>query len=259
MSTTADHAATTAETAERLRREAEFHDQTAADDTRVRAEKFYAVAQRSHGYFLDTIFDAASGSRVLDYGCGTGSNTVELARRGAEVVGIDISPGALEVARAKADAAGLSDRIVLRVMNAEKLELPDNTFDLVCGTGILHHLDLDACFREIHRVLKPGGMAVFEEPLGHNALINWYRNRTPEMRTEDEHPMMLSDFDRARAIFREVDVRFHHLTSLGLVPLRNTALFTPLYALTEALDRVIMAVVPPLRGWAWMSVMVLRK
>ena len=243
----------------RLHREAAFHDQTAADDTRDRATKFYAVTRNSHGFFLDTIFHDVDGRRVLDYGCGTGSNTCDLARRGAIVTGIDISPASIEVARRKAVAAGLDGRIDLHVMNAEALELPDNTFDKVCGTGILHHLDLDACYREIHRVLKPGGVAIFEEPLGHNPLINWYRNRTPEMRTEDEHPLMLADIERARAVYSNVDVRFYNLTSLAVVPFRNTPLFNPLYAMTEAIDRALMKFVPPLRGWAWMSVLIMKK
>lgn len=245
--------------AARLQREAAFHDQTAEDDTRLRATKFYAIARNSHGFFLDTIFSNANGRRVLDYGCGTGSNTCDLARRGATVTGIDISPGAIEVARKKAVEAGLDARIDLHVMNAEKLELPDNTFDLVCGTGILHHLDLDRCYREIHRVLKPGGVAVFEEPLGHNPLINWYRNRTPEMRTEDEHPLMLRDIEHARRIYRKVDVHYYHITSLATVPFRNTPLFDPLYAVAEGLDRLLMRLVPSLRGWAWMSILLMTK
>jgi ubiquinone/menaquinone biosynthesis C-methylase UbiE len=245
--------------AARLHREAAFHDQVAEDDTRERAQKFYAIARKSHDFFLNTIFDYGRGARVLDYGCGTGSNTCDLARRGATVTGIDISPGAIDVAQRKAEAAGLADRIDLHVMNAEKLELPDDTFDLVCGTGILHHLDLDACYREIHRVLKPGGVAVFEEPLGHNPIINWYRNRTPDMRTEDEHPLMLADIERARAIYSRVDVRYYNLVSLAVVPLRNTPLFEPLYAVTEFVDRVLMTVVPPLRGWAWQSIMIMTK
>jgi 2-polyprenyl-3-methyl-5-hydroxy-6-metoxy-1,4-benzoquinol methylase len=247
------------EVAARLQREAEFHDHLAADHTRVPTEKFYAAARNSQEYFMGKIFANVAGRRVLDYGCGPGSNTFELARRGAMVTGIDISPGAIEVARRQAAAEGLSDRIDLHVMNAEALELPDNYFDQVCGTGILHHLDLDACYREIHRVLKPGGVSIFMEPMGHNALINWYRNRTPEMRTEDEHPLMLSDIEYARTIYKSVDVRFYHITSLATVPFRNTPLFKPLYAITETFDRMLMSLFPPLRGWAWMAVMTMTK
>jgi 2-polyprenyl-3-methyl-5-hydroxy-6-metoxy-1,4-benzoquinol methylase len=247
------------EVAARLQREAEFHDHVAEDDTRVPTQKFYAAARNSQEYFLERVFANVSGRRVLDYGCGTGSNTFELARRGAMVTGIDISPGAIEVARRRAEADGLADRIDLHVMNAEALELPDNHFDQVCGTGILHHLDLDACYREIHRVLKPGGVSIFMEPMGHTALINWYRNRTPEMRTEDEHPLMLSDIEHARSIYSKVDVKYFHITSLATVPFRNSPLFGPLYAITETIDRVLMALVPPLRGWAWMAVMTMTK
>ncbi|MBC8144198.1 MAG: class I SAM-dependent methyltransferase [bacterium] len=243
----------------RLEREAAFHDQTGDDYTREPAVKFYAAARNSHNHFIDTVRMHARDGRVLDYGCGTGGSTCTIAQSGARVTGIDISPGAIAVAQQKVRDAGLGDRVDLHVMNAEELAFDDNTFDVVCGSSVLHHLDLDACYREIHRVLKPGGVAVFDEPLGHNPLINWYRNRTPEMRTVDEHPMMASDIDMGRELFADVDIRYFHISSLATVPFRNTALFNPMYAVAEALDRLAMRLIPPLRMWAWRIVMVMRK
>jgi len=60
----------------------------------------------------------------------------------------------------------------------------------VCGSGTLHHLYIDAAFKELVRVLKPNGCVVFFEPLGHNFLINLYRKLTPSMHSEDEHPLL---------------------------------------------------------------------
>jgi SAM-dependent methyltransferase len=256
---TIDERATDDETLARLEREAAFHDQTAEDETRRPAEKFYAVTRSSHDFWLETIFNNASGRRVLEYGCGTGANTIDLARCGASVTGIDISPVAVGIARERVVAAGFAERVELHVMNAEALDLPDDTFDMVCGCSVIHHLDLDACYREISRVLRPGGFAIFDEPLGHNPLINWYRNRTPSLRTEDEHPMMVEDYEKARAYFGRVDVRYYHITSLAAVLARNTPLFDPLYAATDWLDRVLMRAIPPLRRWAWRSIVIMTK
>lgn len=246
------------ESLSRLEREAAFHDQTAEDETREPAAKFYAATRTSHDFYIDTIRNYARGGDVLDYGCGTGERTCTIARSGAHVIGIDISSGAIAVAAQKVREAHLEDRIELRVMNAEALEFADASFDVVCGTSILHHLDLDASYREIRRVLKPGGVAVFDEPLGHNRLINWYRRRTPQMRTVDEHPMLIEEIEKARDVFAQIDVRYFHIASLATVPLRNTALFKPLYAVAEAIDRGIMTLVPPMRRWAWRVVMILR-
>ena len=61
-------------------------------------------------------------------------------------------------------------------------------FDIVYGTGILHHLEINKCLNEIHRILKPDGNLLFVEPLGTNPLINLYRKFTPNSRSKDEHP-----------------------------------------------------------------------
>ena len=96
---------------------------------------------------------------------------------------------AIEQAIEHARAEGLEDRLTFRVMDAEQLEFADDSFNLVCGSGVLHHLDLNRAYAEVARVLEPTGIGVFEEPLGHNPAINAYRRRTPEMRTVDEHPL----------------------------------------------------------------------
>src|SRR3546814_1101008 len=79
-------------------------------------------------------------------------------------------------------------------MNAEAMTFPDDSFDLVFGSGIIHHLDIDRAFGEIARVLRPGGRAVFIEPLGLNPAIELYRRFTPSARTPDEHPLLRRDF-----------------------------------------------------------------
>jgi SAM-dependent methyltransferase len=199
------------------------------------------------------------GKRVLEYGCGEGSYGFDLAAAGAIVTGIDISPVAIEHAVQDARRRNLSASICFSVMNAEQTTFPDKTFDLVCGTSILHHLDLSASYGEIARILKPAGRAIFVEPLGHNPVINWYRRRTPAMRTADEHPLLMSDLRLAREFFRRVDLKYYHCLDLLTVPLRNSFLFTPACHFASGVDRMLMAILPPFRRWAWTVTIVMVK
>ncbi|MFM7032339.1 MAG: class I SAM-dependent methyltransferase, partial [Bacteroidota bacterium] len=121
--------------------------------------------------------------------------------------GIDISDVAIAQSKAQAQAENLE--IDFRRMNAEILEFEDNTFDIIVGSAILHHLDLDKAYKELHRCLKPGGKAVFIEPTGHNPLLNWYRKLTPQLRTVDEKPMRRKDFRKAASYFSEVTVDYY--------------------------------------------------
>jgi len=101
------------------------------------------------------------GRRALELGCGTGVFLERVARCGATLHGIDLSEDLLEKARER--VSGLSN-VVLDRGNAEATPYPEAHFDAVYGSSILHHLNLDAALAEAHRVLRPGGRAVFAEP-----------------------------------------------------------------------------------------------
>jgi SAM-dependent methyltransferase len=141
--------------------------------------------------------------------------------------------------------------VSFRVMDAELLDFEDDTFDLVCGRSILHHLDLTRAYSELGRVLKPSGAAIFVEPLGHNPLINLYRRLTPELRTPDEHPLMIRDLRFAEESFEVVRARFFHLSGLAAVPFRRAAGFRSLLGALDAIDRALFRLVPATRRYAW--------
>jgi 2-polyprenyl-3-methyl-5-hydroxy-6-metoxy-1,4-benzoquinol methylase len=100
------------------------------------------------------------GMSVLELGCGTGYFTRELARSGADIVAIDVSPELLEIARSNCSAPNVR----YEIQNAYRLSYPDAAFDSVVGSSVLHHLEVEAALREIYRVLKPGGTIYFTEP-----------------------------------------------------------------------------------------------
>jgi len=235
---------------ERSRREAEFHDRRYSGEhkTRTPARKYYSVFAECRAAYLERILEDAEGSRVLEYGCGPGGYATRLAKAGASVVAIDISPEAIRQARTR---IGERLDVELLEMNAESMDFPDGDFDVVCGTGILHHLDLERAFGEIHRVLKPGGRAFFVEPLGHNPAINAYRRRTPEMRSVDEHPLLMSDFEVARGIFPRVELTFFNLLTLLAVPLRSLPVFGRTVQVLSRGDRALMKMAPFTSRYAW--------
>ena len=99
------------------------------------------------------------GRRVLELGCGTGEFTRRVARAGAELVALDLSPELLAKARSKVR----TDARFVRG-DATVLPFPTASFDAVYGCSILHHLDVAAALTEVRRVLRPGGRLVFSEP-----------------------------------------------------------------------------------------------
>ncbi len=239
---------------DRIEREREFHDNRFATDGGARpSDRFYAITQASSTQFRRRVLELARDADVLEYGCGLGSIAFEAAPIARHVTGIDISPVAIEHSRATCEAAGLHN-VSFGVANAEATGFPDASFDLIIGSGILHHLNLDASYPELARLLRPGGRAVFSEPLGHNPAINLYRKRTPDERTSDEHPLLMRDFDAARKYFRNVDVSFFHLATLAAIPLRSTPPFAGAVRLGDAFDRLLFRVVPAARRYAWLCV-----
>src|SRR5256714_3710547 len=104
-------------------------------------------------------FDRAKGLRVLEIGCGLGTDGARFARAGAAYTGVDLTEAAVSLARRRFELEGLPGEF--RVADAEALEFADESFDLVYSHGVLHHTpDAASAVGEIHRVLKPGGRAV---------------------------------------------------------------------------------------------------
>jgi SAM-dependent methyltransferase len=238
-------------------KEREFHNRSFASDLRRPTARFYAITESSQTIMSDLVVERGAGKRVLEYGCGHYGYAFRLARAGASVTAIDISDVAIDIGRATAKRLGLADHIRFERMNAETMDFADDSFDLVVGAGILHHLDLRRAFGEIARVLRPDGAALFMEPLGHNPLINAYRRRTSELRTSDEHPLLMSDLALGREYFRSVDARYFHLASLLGIALHRSRAFAPTVRLLEAVDRALVRAIPPLRRYAWVTILAL--
>jgi 2-polyprenyl-6-hydroxyphenyl methylase/3-demethylubiquinone-9 3-methyltransferase len=124
-----------------------------------------SVTPGRFAYFRDVLARqpgaGPAGLRVLDIGCGGGFLAEEFAALGCQVTGVDPSPATIAAARAHAAGSGL--RIDYRVGTGEELPVPDTAFDVACCCDVLEHVsDLDRVISETPRVLKPGGLYLFD-------------------------------------------------------------------------------------------------
>jgi ubiquinone/menaquinone biosynthesis C-methylase UbiE len=196
------------------------------------------------------------GLRVLDYGCGHGMAAVVLARRGARVTAFDLSAGYLSEAGRRAAANGV--RLDLVQADGESLPFADASFDRVWGNAVLHHLDIARAGRELYRVLRPGGVAVFCEPWGENPLLSWARRRLPyqgKQRTRDEEPLRRRQVRTLEHIFPQVELSGHQLLSM----LRRVVRPGRLTAALEHCDAVLLRRLPGLQLFCRYVVLTLRR
>ena len=223
--------------------------------------KYYAIERHSLDLSQRWLREHGPGATVLDYCCGNGEDSLYLARHGAKrVVGIDISDVSIQNCRDRAKAAKADHIVHFEVMDAERMSFADNTFDLITEYGVLHHLDLDRAMAELARVLKPGGHMVCTETLGHNPVIDWYRRRTPTLRTtwEVDHILRRKDFEVIGRHFGHIEMQFFHLATLAAVPFRHAPGFSALLGSLRAIDRVLLAI-PGVQWQAWQVVFRLSK
>jgi SAM-dependent methyltransferase len=246
----------------RKEREREFHNQRfgAEHDIRQPLNKWYGALAAGTRAQNELVRQYGGGANLLEYGCADGMISIvydRLADNAAYFHGIDISDKAIERARQNCASQGLTN-CNFTVMDAENLTFSNNEFDVVFGRGILHHLDLNKCFTEISRVLRPGGKAIFTEPLGHNPAINLFRKMTPQYRTEDEHPLVMNDLKIARGAFREIECKFFGLTTLAAVPFNATAVGSAMMKFCERADSFLLRV-PLIQRHAWSVLITLTK
>jgi len=218
-------------------------------------------------------WDGTPYPTALELGCGTGFFLVNLAVAGVIAPDggavTDISPGMVEVAQRNAAAAGL--RVTGRVADAESLPYDDDSFDLVVGHAVLHHIpDVELALREVLRVLRPGGRFVFAgEPTRYGDVVarrlsrlTWWATqqvtRLPALRGWVRPPAELQASSEAAALESLVDLHTFPPRHLERLALRAGAVDVAVR--TEELTaawfgwpvRTFEAAVPPGRlGWRW--------
>lgn len=244
----------------RIKRELEAHE----NGLRVEGEK---LRQRFRHVFecpntiwgnaviAETLQARVPGADVLEIGCSNGNFAERHIRLKPHwLVGIDMYPQMIEAARQRVPEAEF------RVMDAHSLDFPDQSFDVVVGSSILHHLEYERAIMEIVRVLRPGGVAIFDEPLRDNPGGKIYRALTPKARTKEELPLSKKQILWADRQFGSATHRFSGLVSTALGLLTS---FTGMSAnawplrMADTIDQAISKT--PLRFWMRRGALVWQK
>jgi ubiquinone/menaquinone biosynthesis C-methylase UbiE len=204
----------------------------------------------------------APGKNILDYGCGHGLHAIQMSKFGAQkVTGIDLSEESLKIARKRAEKEKITNVQFLKT-DAERLDLPDNSFDIVFDGGTFSSINIETGLKEIARVLKSDGLLIGIETLGHNPLANLKRwlNKKRGVRTPwaTSHIMKVKDFKLAKKYFKKTEVRFFHLLSLLALPLQNIPGGKIFLKTTEVIDKLLTKI-PLLRIFSFKTVFILKK
>ena len=261
-----------------LLKEEKFHDDWAETiDIRdvLVDECFEACTSPENRLILAKLGDLR-GKKILDVGSGAGEAAVYLAKQGAEVTATDLSAGMLKVVEQVARHHGVT--VATRQSTADRLDFPAASFDIVYAANLLHHVNLESTLAEVRRVLKPAGVFASWDPLAHNPLINIYRKIARDVRTDDEHPLKMSDLDTFKKYFSLVEHQTTWLMTLWIFIrfylidridpnrerywkriIKEHALLSRSYKRLASIDKFLLTKLPFLQRYCWNIVVLARK
>lgn len=261
-----------------FQKEEEFHDQWAnsvdLDDVMV-DEFFEACTSPENRLILKKLGDV-KGKKILELGAGLGEASVYFAKKGALVTATDISGGMLRLIEKLAEKHCVG--LMTKQCYSQELPFGDDMFDIVYAANLLHHVDIEQTLVEARRVLHPGGIFVSWDPLAHNPLINVYRRMASSVRTEDEHPLRMSDLVLFKKHFSSFEYDVTWLTTLWIfikfyfidkvdpnkerywkkILVEHRAL-QPIYTKLEKNDRIVLRVFPFLKRYCWNIIIFAKK
>lgn len=264
------HAPDHSTTSDVKQKEEQFHDAWAAslDARQVLVDQAWeAVTCPEHRWIRAQLGDLR-GKRILDLGCGAGEAAVWFAKQGAEVVASDLSGEFLRLVERVAAVHGV--KVQTHQADADGLNLPPDSFDIVYAGNVLHHVNMDVTLDHIRTILKPGGKIVTWDPLRHNPLINVYRHMAMPVRTEDEMPLHIRDVAKFRTRFEDVRYECFWFATLWIFLrfyliervhpskerywkkiIREHQRLTPIYNRWAKWDRAFLRAFPFLKRYCW--------
>lgn len=243
---------------ERVNRELEFQRMDAAQKSDVSATppdvvSRYRLNRDWKAFPKEFIYHAMGdlrGKHVLDYGCGTGEITTQLALLGAaRVTGFDLSADLLEIARKRARLDGVEDRVDLFTGDGEEIALEEESFDIVMVYALLHHTEIAPVLDRVLRALKPGGRAFIMEPVAFSKLLMRARDLMPipKIVSPDERQLNLDEIRLICSRFRRSDVAYFNVLGrldrvLQFRPLKGSRVGWMLTRGLRHADRLLFAV-----------------
>ncbi len=227
--------------------------------------------------YITNIMLTHGGTTLLDVGSGLGEASVYFATKGLDVTALDISQGMLVFSKNLALKNNLNINTVHST--AESLNIKrDKKFDIIYVGNLFHHVDIEETLSKLTRHLNENGILVSWDPLAYNPAINVYRNIATDVRTEDEHPLTLTDFKIFKKHFSIVNKKYFWFTTLIIffvmyfVQRRNPNeerywkkivdeghKWLWLYKPLEYFDKIFLFIFPFIRPLCWNVVIVAKK
>lgn len=258
---------------ERQRRELEFYEEFSKRNPRsgVSFASISGKTRKSWNSYWHVMEIAkqnftSEDQKLLDFGCGCGESSIIFTRIGYEVFGFDISPNNIETARRLAVKYEMTERAHFQVGVAEELDYPDEFFDAIIGTDILHHVDIPRALSECSRVLKPGGVAIFHEPvrvalfddLRESRFGRWLVPKEVSIErhvTEDERKLTAQDLEFIKSFGSDSSIQHFLLFSR----LDRFIRFSKTSSFLEKIDFHLLKPFPFLRPFGGVVIIVVRK
>ena len=182
---------------------------------RYRSLRYARIIQKDFMYRQLGVGHDLSGKRLLDFGCGTGQTSTQLAALGAYVVGMDISPELISLARLRAELDGVTDHVEFQNVDLLKAPPPPDSFDLILCSAVLHHVDYSVVLPILRRCLKKGGRIVIGEPIAISPVLRKIRHWLPvgKYASPDEKQFDAAEVAAIAGVFDRPELSYFNLTS----------------------------------------------
>lgn len=196
--------------------ESDFHDgwanSTQIKKTRVN-EMFESPMAIENHHILKEVGDI-KGKKILDIGAGLCESSVYLAKKGADVTALDLSPKMLERGKELANFHGVN----IKTLHTPAEEISgEELFDIIYVANTIHHLEnKDKFLAASKRLLKPNGVFISWDPIKYNPAINMYRKRAMGVRTKDESPLGIKDLSLIKSYYPNATPSFFWMLGLSI-------------------------------------------
>lgn len=206
--------------------------------------------------------EPVEGAKVLDFACGTGATSAWLAARGADVLGLDITPESTQRAAELCAAVGVQAEFLAGDLAEVHGDLPQ--FDAVIGRFALHHIDVKVVAPLLAGLLRPGGRGAFLETVFTNPLFKVARKRlvgkhVPRFGTLDEQPLGRAELEVLKDSFGEMHLELARMNFLRMIDRQVFQWRRPRFTkVSESIDDAFGRV-RPLHGLSYHRIIVVRK